>query len=264
MNNSLWQVVEGNSPLVATAIHDGHEVRSEVAQRLALSYAERLREEDPHTGRWTGAADTRVVARRSRFEVDLNRPRAKAVYLEPEDAWGLHVWRQRPPAEVIARSLGQYDAFYERVRSIFENLSLRFGRFVVFDIHSYNQRRGGPKTQPADPDLNPEVNIGTGTLDRQRWAPIIDRFISDLRAFNFLGRGLDVRENVKFRGGQFSNWIHENFPASGCSLAIEFKKFFMDEWTGDADEAQLNAISSALESTVPGVLEELERMNSRP
>ena len=65
---------------------------------------------------------------------------------------------------------------------------------------------------------------------------------------------------MKFRGGNFSRWIHENFPESGCSIAIEFKKFFMDEWTGEPDYVVIEAIKSALKSTVAGVLEELKKL----
>jgi hypothetical protein len=81
-----------------------------------------------------------------------------------------------------------------------------------------------------------------------------------LRAFDFLGRQLDIRENVKFRGGQLARWTHEQFPHSGCVLSIEFKKFFMDEWTGIPDSTQLEAIRQGLQSTVPGVLEELKKI----
>src|ERR1051325_5929866 len=85
-------LLRGNHPLVAAAIHNGHGVRSEVAERLTLDASQRLREEDPFTGEWTALAETQIVVFRSRFEVDLNRPRAQAVYLDPADAWGLQVW----------------------------------------------------------------------------------------------------------------------------------------------------------------------------
>ena len=132
--------------------------------------------------------------------------------------------------------------------------------FVVFDLHSYNHRRDGPDASPADPAANPEVNIGTASMDRDRWAPVVDRFISDLRQFDYRGRHLDVRENVKFRGGHFPRWIHQQFPDSGCALAIEFKKFFMDEWSGSLFRADHQAILEALRSTVPGVIEEVGRL----
>jgi hypothetical protein len=259
---ALWELHQGHSPLVATAIHNGHAVRQEVVELIALNEAERLQEEDPFTGQWTSIAESRVIGLRSRFEVDLNRPRDKAVYLEPEDAWGLQVWQEKPSEDVVMRSLSQYDAFYAEIHRLFLELQRNFGRFVVFDLHTYNHRRQGPRGPAADPELNPEVNVGTGSLDRERWAPLVDRFIADLRAFDFLGRHLDVRENIKFQGGQFPRWTHENFPDSACVLAIEFKKFFMDEWTGQLDPAQLQfeAIPRALQSTIPGVLEELRKL----
>jgi hypothetical protein len=172
----------------------------------------------------------------------------------------LQVWQTAPPANVVARSLVQYDAFYAEVQRVLAGLIQRFGRIVVFDLHTYNHRRAGPDGPPADLAQNPEVNIGTGTMDRKRWAPLIERFMDDLRSFDYLGRHLDVRENIKFQGGQFSRWIHQTFPKSGCALAIEFKKFFMDEWTGQPDQLQVETIRQALQSTVPGVLETLKEL----
>ncbi|MGB7293683.1 MAG: N-formylglutamate amidohydrolase [Thermodesulfobacteriota bacterium] len=259
MNETLWKLTVGNNRLVAAAIHNGHDIREEISELLALDEASRLHEEDPFTGEWTVVAETRFVAFRSRFEVDLNRPREKAVYIHPEDAWGLKVWKSNPSNEFVQRSLEVYDTFYEEMKNLFSDLVSKFDRFIVFDLHTYNHRRNGPGGPASDPEENPEVNIGTGTMDRDFWSPIVDRFISDLRNFDFLGRKLDVRENVRFRGGNFPRWIHENFPKKGCALAIEFKKFFMDEWTGIPDRIQLAAISDALKSTVPGILGELEK-----
>lgn len=227
---------------------------------MGLSELERLREEDPFTASWTSIVETRLVVKQSRFEVDLNRPREKSVYIEPEDAWGLQVWKSKPSPELIKRSLEEYDAFYQAVHQMLSALQQRFSRFVIFDLHTYNHYRNGIDGQAADATLNPEVNIGTGTMQRERWASIIDRLKSDLRGFDFLGRKLDVRENIKFKGGYFPRWIHETFPESACVISIEFKKFFMNEWTGVEDREQLKAIQNALKSTIPGVLETLEKL----
>lgn len=261
MTQPSWVLTEGNAPLVAVALHDGHEIRAEVAPLLAVSESDRTREEDPFTALWTTIADTQVVVKRSRFEFDLNRPREKAVYLSLEDAWGLPVWQTLPSKEIVARSLAEYDAFYATIKQVFTNLEQRFGRFVVFDLHTYNHRREGLQALPADPNYNPEINLGTGSLKRDRWAPVVERLIRDLRSFDFLGRQLDVRENIRFRGGHFSRWTHQTFPESACVLAIEVKKFFMDEWSHKADAIELDAIQRALQSTVPGVLDALKQSN---
>ena len=91
MTNQIWRLQQAGGPLIATAIHDGHAVRDELMRYLSLGDSTRLREEDPFTGLWTKIAPTQVIGTRSRFEVDLNRPRETAVYRVPEDAWGLTV-----------------------------------------------------------------------------------------------------------------------------------------------------------------------------
>lgn len=263
MTQPSWVLTQGNDPVVAVALHDGHHVRPEVAALLAVSEADRWREEDPFTATWTRCGDTQIIGKKSRFEFDLNRRRDKAVYIKPEDAWGLRVWHSTPSEEIVARSLAEHDAFYATIERVFADLERRFGCFVVFELHTYNHRRLGTQALPADPRYNPEINLGTGTLDRDRWSPVIDSFLLALQNYDFLGRKLDVRENIKFRGGYFPYWVHRKFPHSACMLSIEVKKFFMDEWTNQPDLEQLEAISCALESTVPGILEGMSLVSNR-
>jgi hypothetical protein len=259
---TIWQTEFGEGPLVACAVHDGHAVRPEVANCLRLNDAQRLYEEDPYTASWTAIASTRIVARRSRFEVDLNRPREKAVYLMPDDAWGLDIWACRPSPEIVDRSLRAYDDFYAHLRLLLERLVARHGRVVVFDLHSYNHVRDGAGAAFADATQNPEINLGTGSMDRRRWAPIVDRWLAETRDCDYFGRRLDVRENVKFFGGNLPGWIHANFPETVCALAIEVKKFFMDEWTGTLDSARHKAIGRVLAKAAAGVADELGKARS--
>ncbi len=257
--NVIWKFQNLDCPFVATAIHNGNMVSRQAVEMMALSQAGRLREEDPFTGQMVDFAKNHIIVQTSRFEVDLNRPRDKALYLTPEDAWGLKVWKERPSQQIIEHSLQAYDGFYAEVQRLFSELKSRVKRFVVFDIHSYHHRRESPDGRPADAALNPEVNVGTGTMERAKWASIVEAVLTDLRVFDFLGRRLDVRENVKFSGGWFANWIHQTFPESACVLCIEFKKFWMDEWTGRPDQQQLEAIRSALQSAADCAIEELSK-----
>jgi N-formylglutamate deformylase len=256
---TIWQTEFGDGPLVACAVHDGHAVRPEIAACLRLADAQRRYEEDPYTGLWTTIAPTRIVARRSRFEVDLNRPRDKAVYIKPADAWGLEIWGCPPSPDIVARSLQAYDDFYAHLRLLLQRLVARHGRVVVFDLHSYNHVRDGAGAAYADPAQNPEINLGTGSLNRPRWARIVDRWLAEVRNCDYFGRRLDVRENVKFFGGHLPSWIHENFPETVCALAIEVKKFFMEEWTGQLDAQHHEALRQVLASAAAGVAEELEK-----
>jgi N-formylglutamate deformylase len=79
----MWDLTNGNSPLIAVALHHGHFLSPSFFNLSALDESARLREEDPHTGLWTKIAPTSVVVHRSRFELDLNRPRDRAVYHGP-------------------------------------------------------------------------------------------------------------------------------------------------------------------------------------
>jgi N-formylglutamate amidohydrolase len=246
---------------VAVAVHAGHGLRSDVAAFMSLPDPDRLREEDPGTAEWAARFPTHLVANRSRFEVDLNRPRDSAVYLRPEHCWDLDIWRTPLPTDVIERSLAGYDRFYGVLGGILDRAQDAFGRFVVYDLHSYNHRRGGPTAPPADPAGHPDVNLGTGSMDRARWAPLVERFLAELHSFETPGRGrLDVRENVCFRGRHVAQWVHERYPETGCALAIEVKKFYMDEHTGKIDERTCRAVGDALVSSVDAVRHELDRL----
>lgn len=244
---SAWQTKRGSDPLLATAIHAGHEMRSEVLALTALSDAERLREEDPFTDLWVEVAENSIIASRSRFEFDLNRPREKAVYREPGDAWGLDLWKSPPSDQFVNDSLALYDQFYEELGELCDELVATHGRFVVLDIHSYNHRRLGPDRAVDDPEANPEVNLGTESIAPE-WRGLVDVFASAMITHPFDDGHLDVRENVKFKGGQMSRWINGRYGSKGCSIAVELKKIYMDEWTGELNESIAVEVEAAIGS----------------
>lgn len=245
MADSSIEVTLGSGPLIATAIHDGDGLRGDLKPFMALSDAERLREEDPFTARWAPACPTSLVAKSSRFQVYLNRPRDSSVYRTPAEAWGLVVWRAPLPDESVARSLAEHDAFYATLKQLCDEKVERCGKFAVFDLHSYNYRRSAPN-QPEAPSLCPDINLGTGSVPASRSREPIERCLLSLRRTPVGGRALDVRENVRFRGGYLPRWIHEHYPHQGLALAIEVRKFFMDEWTGVPNPELIDDLSVAL------------------
>lgn len=246
-----WTIETGRDPIIATAIHAGHELRANVADLMKLPEADRLREEDPFTDHWVDAAANSIVVHRSRFEFDLNRPREKAVYIAPEDAWGLDIWKSTPQDEIVEESLGIYDAFYDQLGELCDQIVETHGHVVVLDLHSYNHRRGGPNGPVDDPELNPEVNLGTESVDPS-WAPVVDAFAATMGELPFDDDVLDVRANVKFKGGNMSRWVNGRYGERGCSIAVEMKKMYMDEWSGELDgEISVvigNIINSAADS----------------
>ena len=74
-----------------------------------------------------------------------------------------------------------------------------------------------------------------------------------------LGCGpLDARENVVFEGRNLAWWVHDRYPRVGCVLALEFKKTFMDEWTGELHAERFRCAQEGLAAALPGLYDELE------
>jgi hypothetical protein len=254
-----WTVQQGPGPIVATAIHDGHELRPEVGAAMKLAEPDRLREEDPFTGQAVADVPTHIIVHRSRFEFDLNRGPDSAIYRTPEQSWGLEVWDGECDELMAARSLEIHAAYYRVLAAVLDAVAERHDRFVLLDVHSYNHRRDGPGGAAADPAKAPDINIGTFSMPRDDWAFLLDPLMEAMSNFDFNGRRLDVRENVAFQGkGEQTRFIHERYHGRGCAIALEFKKFFMDEWSGEPDPAELEAMRRFINFTA-ATAEELLR-----
>ena len=254
-----WDLVVGDGPVLAAAVHDGHAMRPSLRRHLAIDTPSRRRDEDPLTGLFTSVGDVRLRARRSRFEVDLNRPRDKALSSNPDDTWGIRFWRGELPREELQASLAVHDRFYAMMAELLDALLDRHGSLLVLDLHSYNHRRDGPDS-PAPVDGNPDIDLGATTLDRKRWGDVVHAFAEAMRAAPVAGGAPDVRENVRYPGGgHFPEWIHARYGERICTISIEYKKTFMDEWTGHADIARLYDLLAGLERAVAAVRPEFGR-----
>lgn len=249
-----WNISVADGPVIATAIHDGHAIRPALQPRVALPADQRLREEDPLTGLLTSVGDVRIQVPTSRFELDLNRPRDGAVYAQPEQCWGLEVWRPPLPPEEIARSLAAWDRFYAMVTELIDRLLERWQALLLIDLHSYNHRRDGTDAAPAPQQDNPDIELGLTTADPARWEDVAQRFTGALREHPVAGRRPDVRANVRFpTGGHFPEWVYSRWGARVCTISPEFKKIFMDEWSGQADIAALQDLRTGLQAAVDAV-----------
>lgn len=251
-----YSIKRAQHPIIATAIHDGHLIDRALHPYLNLEEHERFREEDPYTDYLATLPVSHITVQTSRFQIDLNRKRSKAIYRTPDDAWGLQVWKTELPDTLVAELLQQYDAFYAQLASLLDDTINRFGHFVVLDIHSYNHRRDDPDTRAAKKE-NPEINIGTAH-NKEEWKTFGQHFVRFLRHHRIMGHHADVRENVKFGGGGFSEWINQNYGKQGCVLSLEFKKVFMDEWTGRVDMRHLNDLKQMLHAAIPFLLDALD------
>jgi N-formylglutamate deformylase len=125
---------------------------------------------------------------------------------------------------------------------------------LVLDIHSYNHRRDGADAPPADPGANPDIDLGVTTLDRELWGDVVDRFADTLRSHRAGGREPDVRENVRYPdGGHFPEWLYATYGPDVCTITLEYKKIYMDEWTAQADIAVIEDLRAGLQAAVDAV-----------
>ena len=245
-----WTLQFSDDPIVATAIHDGHALQPAVLAAMRLPEDERLREEDPHTGQAILDVPTYVIPARSRFGIDLNRALDEAVYLTPEQSWGLDVWESAPDADLLESLRDYHRGFYRMLGRLLDEVAARHPRFVVLDVHSYNHRRDGAEAAPTAQEKAPDINIGTFSMPRDDWAFLLDPLMERMREFDFNGRRLDVRENIAFQGkGELTRFVHQRYPGRGCAIALEFKKFYMDEWSGQPYPAELQAMRGFIRHT---------------
>jgi len=244
----LWTVQHGTGPVLATAIHDGHELRSQIAAQMSLNDPGRLREEDPFTGEAVRGVPTHIVAHRSRFEFDLNRGSEGGVYRTPAECWGLRVWNSESLADdLVQQSLDLHAEYYRMLGNLLDQVAKRHERFLLIDVHSYNHRRDGPNGPPTAQEVAPDINIGTFSMPRDEWAYLVDPLMEAMATFDFNGRRLDVRENVAFQGkGEQTRFVHDRYPGRGCAIALEFKKFFMDEWSGEPHQQEIAAMRNLI------------------
>ncbi len=255
MLNALFEL-RYSSPIIATAIHNGNYIRSELRDNLLISNEDRRREEDPYTNSIIRSFENRIVVNTSRFEIDLNRVKEKAVYKIAEDCWGLEVWKRPLKESEIEQSMAEYDSFYRRLDSAISETIASFGYAIVLDIHSYNHHRLGSDAPFDSIENNPQIILGTNNMPRT-YLDSIKKIQKRFQENIYEGEKLDCRIDVKFPGGTMSRHLHKSFPGKVLSLSIEFKKTFMDEWSGELYKDKLEDLISALHSIIPLLTKDL-------
>ena len=246
-----WLVKTGTSPILATAVHAGRYLPERLIPCLNPDHTLARREEDPLTGLLASSADNVFINYLSRFAGDLNRSRDKALDTSLASTWNIPIWQQAPPASVIESFLQWHDRFYTLMTTWLERLIEVYRYVVVIDIHSYNHQRSGL----ADPADNPDIDLGMTTLDKSRFGELAQQFQQSLQNHTQIGRTIDVRENVRYPdGGHWPEWIFEHYRDNICTITLEYKKFYMDEWTDKADLNLVEACRVGLQRSLQDIM----------
>lgn len=222
-------------PMVATAIHDGHRVDIELADRMLVSSDQRQFEEDPYTGAIAAGFDIWIKALDSRYCYDLNRQPEHCIY---EEAWGRQVWKKplnESEKEVLRDRHGSY---YRVLNELLGTLVSRFGGTVLYDLHSYNYSR--LNGQP------PLFNIGTHFIDLQKYRQIVDDLVSGLEAIDLVERQNRVAVNEVFRGRGYQAEFINRYHKEVLCVPLEIKKIFMDEISFELNETTFKKLRSGM------------------
>lgn len=234
------------------AMHSGHLVRPEVGNSMLATEKERLREEDPCTEKFIDKLPIQIIGRDSRFEYDLNREAGRSIYDNKEKNWGLKVWKTKPDSRQRNLSLLKHKEFYDLMDIVVEYVNRQNKYSVVFDIHSYCYRR--EEDIPWQDDPNPEINIGTGAVNRKIFGKIIEDFknnLSDVKIGNYPVR---IAENEIFSGGYLAKRLSKMFPEKLLVIALEFKKIFMDEATGELYDYEFEILIRGFNKSVQKIV----------
>jgi len=229
---------------LGVALHNGSRVRPELLEALEVGQEERFREEDPYTDYFVNDFPLQLIARDSRFEYDLNWEIEKCIYPAVEKKWGFQVWNRPLNHSEVETTYLKYREFHTLLDLLIGYIIENQGSVVLFDIHSYCYQREVRTDWWVD--MKPEINLGTMYINRAYFSPLIDLFMVGVSGITLDGHTLRVAENEVFPGGYLTRKYAKSHIQQVLVLAIEYKKIFMDEWTGELYPRKLEMLKENL------------------
>ncbi len=240
-----WQL-DFSSPFIGLAIHAGHNVRPELACRLAIDSTQQGLEEDTATDFMISGLSNRIAALESRIVYDLNRPPDRAIPLTAERFWGRKVYNTVPTEQMNAQTLERYAMFYRFVQTCVKKMLKKFNTCIIYDIHSFNILR--QKASGIDPV--PVFNLGTALVDTLKWEKAIALWLDLLGSIELPGIETSVAENLVFQGkGELCRRLTA-MDDRILVLPTEIAKIYMNETTGTIYPDVLNALKTGLEKAI--------------
>lgn len=216
--------IEEYVPFICCAIHNGGNFRDSIRNKLALTKMDRWSEEDPFTWAFIDSLPIELIVYDSRYEYDLNREESEAIY---EEAWGKSVWREKLTPKEREESLQKHRNFYLILDALIEKLESKFSASIIYDIHSYNYKRGNQNSNL------PVFNVGTEKIEDKRYRKFINRYLQELKGIDLEPIENITKENGVFFGrGYLLSHIMKKFKNS-LVLATEIKKIYVDEDSAD-------------------------------
>ncbi|WP_083917353.1 flavohemoglobin expression-modulating QEGLA motif protein [Thiomicrorhabdus arctica] len=231
--------IEDYGFFVCTAIHNGHQLRKDLAKKCVLSDSERLYEESPFTGEMISSMPITLVALDSRYEYDLNQPAETCIYKEAKQVWSVPL-----AINEIQLSVNKHALFYRVLGALIKKVEKLHGNCLVYDLHAYNHGHMAGEISP------PTFNIGTEQLDSIRWDRVITHWNKSLGMTNM--PNIDTRSAIDelfFGRGYLATFVKQHFKNT-LALPTVIKKVFMNELSGEAYPLVLDELKSALKQII--------------
>jgi len=251
----------GDSPLIVSVPHAGTEVPPQLEARLTPA-ALRLPDTDWHVERLYDFAPTlgvsMIVARHTRYLIDLNRPPDDAALYSAAAQTGLCPTRsfdgeplyrdgteRLTPADIERRRAQYWQPYHDALRTLLDDTRRRLGFALLLDAHSIRS------TVPRLFDGRlPDINVGT--YDGRSCTPAIkDALRARLAATPHFSQVFDGR----FKGGHITR--HYGRPTEHVhALQIELAQCsYMDEVAPVYDAARATPLRDLLRSIVESLLQ---------
>ncbi len=236
------------APFAGMAVHAGSLIREDLQDALAVSETDRFREEDPATELFIKGLPIQIIALDSRFEYDVNRPEDKAIPLTPDMAWGLEVWNRDLTASEKEFALIKYREFHCLMDIISDYLVSIAEKAYIFDMHSYCYQRD--QSLPWYENGKPEINLGTEAINKEVFGQEICMLLEQFGQLSVEGRKIRAAENEVFRGGFLARKLCARHYNKLAVFAVEFKKIFMDEWSGEIYTPVINELKGQVSAVL--------------
>lgn len=230
------------SRYLGVVLHSGSAVRAELSDVMAVGPADRFREEDPYMDLFIEDFPIQIIAGDSRFEYDLNWEQEQAIYTAGEKKWGLQVWNRELNKREKEFTYSKFREFHAVLDMVVDFMLEQGSPVVLFDMHSFCYQRE-QKTNWFD-DEKPEINLGTRFINRQFFSPLVDCFLEGVSGTRIGEHPMRVGENELFPGGYITRKFAKKYNRQVLVLAIEYKKIFMDERTGEIHKEHFDIVKN--------------------
>lgn len=260
--SDVFDSIAGSLPLLVSVPHDGRDIPDDISGRMTAAGRD-IPDTDWHVAElYSFARDIgapMVVAKYSRYVVDLNRPASDVALYEGQLATGVcpsetfggeHLYADGSVVsndERADRVSRYWQPYHDHIASTLQALKDRFGYALLWDAHSIPSR----VPRLFDGEL-PELNLGS--FDGRSCADALSGAVaSTVTTASFVHNG-------RFKGGYITR--HYGQPENNVhALQLEIsQRAYMDEATREVDDTKANNLRATLRPMVDAFIAAAEQM----